>query len=198
MNRKALIALAVAVLAVIAVVVGVSLATQPSAAPSAVPGAASGGTSGAGNASTLLPVTSNPIHNTSTAPGLSVVSAIAENNVDPLTKQPIADRLQVTLKNTSASPLTGFEIFFTMTDAATHASESYYLPLSGLTLAAGATTDVYFDNQRAARHYAENKYSIYRTSKNKVDFAIEVSAQGVAVAKGSAVKGAGTGEVVGG
>ncbi len=194
MNRKALIAIVAASLAVVAVIVGVNVAGNSSAAPNS----ASGVTSSAGTASSLLPVTANPIHNTSTAPGLSIVTAIAENNVDPSTKQPIADRLQVTLKNSASSSLTGFEIFYTMTDAATHASESYYLPLTGLTLAAGATTDIYFDNQAGAQHYAENSYSLYRSSKNKVDFAIEVSANGVAVAKGSAVKGAGTGEVVGG
>ena len=194
MNRKALIAIVVAALAVVAVIVGVNVAGNSSAAPNA----ASGVTSAAGASSSLLPVTTNPIHNTSSAPGLSIVTAIAENNVDPSTKQPIADRLQVMLKNTSSSTLTGFEIFYTMTDAVTHASESYYLPLTGLTLAAGATTDIYFDNQAGAQHYPENNYSIYRSSKNKVDFSIEVSASGVAVAKGTAAKGAGTGEVVGG
>jgi hypothetical protein len=194
MNRKALIAAVVAAVAVVAVIVGVNVAGNSATAPNA----ASGVTSRAGTASSLLPVTANPIHNTSTASGLSITTAVAENNVDPSTKQPIADRLQVTLTNTSSSTLTGFEIFYTMTDAVTHASESYYLPLTGLTLAAGATTDIYFDGQAGAQHYAENSYSIYRSSKNKVDFAIEVSAQGVAVAKGTAVKGAGTGEVVGG
>ncbi len=193
MNRKALIAIVVAAVAVAAVIVGVNIAGNSAVTPNAA-----SVTSGAGPASTLLPVTSNPIHNTSTVPGLSIVTAIAENNVDPSTKQPIADRLQVTLKNTSPSTLTGFEIFYTMTDAVTHTSESYYLPLTGLTLAAGASTDTYFDNQAASHHYAENSYSIYRSSKNKVDFAIEVSATGVAVAKGTAIKGAGTGEVVGG
>lgn len=193
MNRKALIAIVVAAVAVVAVIIGINVAGNPSSGPNT----ASGGTSGA-RASALLPVTTDPIHNASTVPGLSIVTAIAENNVDPSTKQPIADRLQVTLKNTSSSTLSGFEIFYTMTDAVTRASESYYLPLAGLTLAAGATTDVFFDNQPGPRHYAENSYSIYRSSKNKVDFAIEVSAKGVAVAKGTAVKGAGTGEVVGG
>ena len=115
-----------------------------------------------------------------------------------MTKQPTADRLQVTLKNTSSASLSGFEIYYTMTDATTKQKESYYLPLTGLTLAAGATTDVFFDNQAATNHFAENTYSIYRSSKNQVDFAIEVSAKGVAIAKGTAVKSAGTGEVVGG
>lgn len=193
MNRKAIIAIVIAAVVIAVVAVGANIAAHLSTAPSA---SSAQPTTGAG--SSLLPVTSNPIQNTSTQPGLTIENAMAENNVDPSTNQPIPDRLQVTLKNSSAGSLTGFEIFYTMTDAVSHATESYYLPLRDLTLAAGATTTVFFDNERGVHHYAENRYSIYRSSKNKVDIAIEVSAQGVAIAKGTAVKGAGTGEVVGG
>lgn len=171
-------------------VTGIGLAGCTSSAPAAAPASTS--------ASPLLPVTTNPIVNPSTASGLSVVDAMAENNVEPSTKKPIGDRLQVTLKNTSAQMLSGFEIYYTMTDAKTKKSESYYLPLTGLTIASGASSTVFFDNQPRAGHYAENPFSIYRSSKNQVDFNIEVSAKGVAVAKGTAVKGAGTGEVAGG
>jgi hypothetical protein len=156
------------------------------------------GTSVATGGAAVLPVATNPIMNTSTVPGLTLVGAMAENNVDPATKQPTADRLQVQLKNTSSNPLSGFEIYYTMTEATTKKSESYYLPLTGLTLAAGAETTIFFDNQAGPNHFPENKFSIYRSSKNQVDFTIEVSAKGVAIAKGTAVKGAGTGEVVGG
>ncbi|TAM68575.1 MAG: hypothetical protein EPN48_11275 [Microbacteriaceae bacterium] len=162
-------------------------------------------TSGAGASSQtsdstphVLPTTKNPIVNTSTVPGLTVLQAVAENNVDPSTKKPIADRLQVTLKNSSTSTLDGFQIYYTMTDTKTHKSESYYQPLTGLTIAPGAVATVYFDNQHGANHYPENTFSIYRTSQNNVVFSIEVSAKGAAVATASAVKGKGTGEVVGG
>lgn len=182
--------------AAVAAIIAVSVVTAGANTPTAsnVPGAApaSAGTS------VLLPASSNPIKNTSTAPGLVLVSAEAENNVDPVTQKPTADRLQVQLKNTSSSTLSGFEIFYTMTDAKTKKSESYYLPLTGVSLAAGAKTTVYFDNLKGPNHFPENKFSIYRGSKNQVDFTIEVSAKGVAVAKGTAIKGAGTGEVVGG
>lgn len=195
MNRKALIALIVAAAAVIAaVVVGANIAAH-------VPTASNGSTTqtaSPGTASSLLPVKTNPIQNPSTQPGLSIENAMAENNVDPSTKQAIGDRLQITLKNSSTKTLTGFEVFYTMTDATTHASESYYLPLTDLTLPAEATTTVFFDNEKGPHHYAENRYSIYRSSTNKVDFAIQVSAKDAAIAKGSATKGAGTGEVVGG
>lgn len=184
-----------AAVAVAAIIIGSVIAAGVNGP--AAPSAASTSSTGAAGA-TVLPVSTNPITNTSTAPGLTVVSAMAENNVDPATKKPTADRLQVQLKNISSRTLSSFEIYYTMTDVTTKKSESYYLPLTGLSLAAGAETTVFFDNQTGPNHFPENKFSIYRSSKNRVDFSIEVSAKGVAIAKGTAVKGAGTGEVVGG
>jgi hypothetical protein len=176
-----------------AVIIGVNVANLSAAPRAAPPGVVS-----AGGATAVLPVSSNPISNTATASGLIVVNALAENNVDAKTNQPVADRLEVTLKNTSSNTINGFEIYYTMTDAVTKKSESYYLPLTGLSIAAGESATVFFDNQGGSNHYGENTFSIYRNSKNQVDFAIEVSAHGVAVAKGATVKSAGTGEVVGG
>lgn len=195
MKWKVIVPVAVVAVAVAAIItVSLVAAGANGTAPTSAAGASSSGAGGAA----VLPVASNPITNTNSAPGLVLVGAMAENNVDPATKKPIADRLQVQLKNTSSSTLTGFEIYYTTTDAKTKKAESYYLPLTGLTLASGAKTTVFFDNQSGANHFPENKFGIYRSSKNRVDFTIEVSAKGVAVAKGTAVKGAGTGEVVGG
>ncbi|MET4705914.1 hypothetical protein [Frigoribacterium sp. UYMn621] len=185
-----------ATIVAVAVVIGISVLGHGTNPPASAPGGSA--SPSVGGAATVLPVSTNPIVNASTAPGLSIVSAMAENNVDPATKKPIADRLQVTVKNSSANTLSGFEIYYTMTDATTKQSESYYVPLTGLTVAAGASATVFFDNQAGPNHYAENKFSLYRSSTNQVDFAVEVSAKGVAVAKGTAVKGKGTGEVVGG
>jgi hypothetical protein len=189
--------IAIAAVAVaVAVAIGIIVVGQGGSAPATAPNAAA--SPGAGGASAVLPVSTNPIVNASTTPGLTVVSAMAENNVDPATKKPIADRLQVTVKNSSASSLSGFEVFYTMTDATTKKSESYYVPLTGMTVAAGASATVFFDNQAGPNHFGENKFSLYRSSTNRVDFAIEVSAKGAALAHGTAVKGKGTGEVVGG
>ncbi len=193
MKSKIIIA---AVIVAVAVVIGIIVVGQGGSAPATAPNAAA--SPGAGGASAVLPVSTNPIVNASTTPGLTVVSAMAENNVDPATKKPIADRLQVTVKNSSSSSLSGFEVFYTMTDTTTKKSESYYVPLTGVTVAAGASATVFFDNQAGPNHFSENKFSLYRNSTNRVDFAIEVSAKGAALAHGTAVKGKGTGEVVGG
>lgn len=147
-------------------------------------------------ASVVLPVPSDPIVNTATAPTLSITYAAAENNIDQATGATIADRLEMTLKNTGTTPLTGFEVYYTMTDARTGKKESYYQKLTDLILAAGQASTVYFDNKTDPRHYPENSYSIYRTSTNQVDFAIQASATGAKIATATATKSPGTGEKV--
>ncbi|MDJ0349917.1 hypothetical protein [Cryobacterium sp. PH29-G1] len=146
----------------------------------------------AGNA--VLPVAANPIANPSTTPGLTIVSALAEDNVDPSSGAAITDRLQITVGNSTSKPLTNVETYYVMTDVTTGRSEAYYLALDGLTLAPNAETTFSFDNETGAGHYPENTFSLYRSSANQVDFTIQVSADGVQVANGTATKGAGTGE----
>lgn len=45
----------------------------------------------------------DPIVNTSTVPGLTIVSAAAEDNLDPATNAAVTDRLQVTVRNDTTS-----------------------------------------------------------------------------------------------
>lgn len=150
-------------------------------------------TSSTAGTGAVLPVTTNPITNTSTMPGMTIVSAAAEDNVDSAGTA-ITDRLQITIRNTTGNPLTNLETYYVMKDTTTAASEAYYLPLDGLTLAPNAETTISFDNETGAGHFPENTFSLYRSSTNQVDFTIQVSANGVQIANGTATKGAGTGE----
>jgi hypothetical protein len=150
--------------------------------------------SGASSSSaTVLPVTSDPISNNATAPGLKVSNVLLQNNTDA-SGATISDRLQFTVSNSTANPLTGVKVFYTMTDAKTKASESYYQPLTGLVVPAKGSVVVYFDNSGKPGHFPENKFSIYRSSLNKVGFTIEVSAPGLKIATGTGTKDAGAGE----
>lgn len=142
----------------------------------------------------VLPVKSDPIVNTSTAPGLTIVSAAAEDNVDPITNAAIDDRLQVTVRNDTTNELSTFEIYYVMKDVTTGRSEAYYQALTWFTLAAGATSTLSFDGESDPGHFPENTFSLYRSSKNQVDFTIEVSAAGVQVASATATKGSGAGD----
>lgn len=167
-------------------------------AASTPPVASSSSASSPGNTTdAVLPVDKNPIVNTSTAPGLSITYAAVEDNTDPDTGAPIDDRLQLALKNDTAADLTHIEVYYTMLDATTKATENYYADLGDLTLPAGQQTTIYFDNTGEKGHYPENKFSLYRSSKNEVQFTIEVSADGVKPAEAAAIKAPGTGEVPG-
>jgi nitrogen regulatory protein PII-like uncharacterized protein len=145
----------------------------------------------------VLPVKANPIQNTSEAAGLVITSVAAEDNADPVTNKPIADRLQITLKNTSTKQMSNLEIYYEMKDVKTGQQEAYYQALTGLQLAANESKTIYFDNESGAGHYPENKYSLYRSSQNEVDFTIQVSAPGFKIAPATTKKSAGTGETAG-
>ena len=142
----------------------------------------------------VLPVDANPIVNTSTTESLEITGTAVEDNEDPATNAPISDRLQLTLSNTGQEVLTGFEIYYEMTDAATGQKESYYQGLDGLEIGPGEEATIYFDNETGPGHYPENEFSLYRSSVNQVDFAIQVSAVGAKIATATAMKGAGTAE----
>ncbi len=146
----------------------------------------------------IVPVTKNPILNQSVQTGLSISMATVENNVDPVTKKDLTDFLLISVSNRSRKAATGLEIFYTMKDSVTKASESYYQKLTNITVKAGATANLYFDNGKAAGHFPENKFSLYRSSPNEVVFSIILSAKGLKIAKAVAIKSKGTGEVAGG
>jgi hypothetical protein len=125
----------------------------------------------------ILPVTSgNPITNNATAPGFAIASAIVENNTDPITKIITSDHLEVTLKNVASKDIAQFETYYSVKDLVTHVSDAYYTKLTGFVLKAGETRTFHFDNTGKVDHYRENNYSVYRTSKNAMQFDITVSA----------------------
>lgn len=155
------------------------------------------GVSGAGAANKpVVPVAKNPIVNTSKVAGISITSAMVQDNVDPVTKKAITDRLLIAVVNKGSKPATRFEIFYSMTDSVTKATENYYMPLTGFTVKAGATGYLNFDGKSGIGHFPENKFSLYRSSTNEVKFKIQLNADGYKTAKASAVKDKGTGEKV--
>jgi hypothetical protein len=197
MNRTTLATAGVSVLLAAAALTGCASTTSTASGTTPPAATATAGTTGGSVApGAVLPVGSDPIVNTASAPTLQITYAAVENNVDPSTNKTINDRLEVTLKNSGTTQLTGFEIYYTMTDVTTKAVENYYQKLDGLTIPAGQEQTVYFDNQAGPGRYPENTFSIYRSSKNQVDFTIQVSATGAKIATGTATKSVGTGEKV--
>ena len=196
MNRKAFSAIGASTLLAAIALTGCSSASSTTPAQPAGSSAAAAPAASAAPAGVVLPVASNPIVNTATAPTLEITYSMVEDNVDPATGKAIDDRLQLTLKNTGTAPLDGLEVYYEMTDVVTGQTEAYYQKLDGVTIPAGQETTVYFDNKTDPGHFPENQFSIYRSSTNEVDFAIQASAPGAKIATATAVKATGTGEKV--
>jgi len=187
MNVRTLLPLGAALLVAVPGLVGCGSDSSSSGSAQANP-------SSTAAQSTVLPVEENPILNPSTNPVLQVTYAALEDNVDPATGKAIDDCLELTLHNTGAEPLTDLEVYYEFTDVTTGNHEGYHQVLDGLEIPAGGETTVFFDNQSGPGHYPENAFSIYRSSTNQVDVAVQVSAPGTQIATATASKEAGTDE----
>ena len=135
-----------------------------------------GDTTPSASGSAVLPVTSNPIKNTSTTKALTIDSVLVENNVDA-SGTAADDHLEIAVTNSGSADLAGFEVYYTITDPKTSEAESYYTKLPGsFTVAPGANRVIHFDNTGAADHFPANQYSLYYTDANALDVSVEVSA----------------------
>lgn len=187
------------VLAAASVAVAASLAlgacSSGSGSSSTADGNSTTASIAAGSSDQVLPVTSNPIENTATAPDLHIDSVLVENNEDGA-GNPVDDHLEIAVSNSGSSDLSGFEVYTTFTDQTTGDTESYYTQLpADFTVAPGATRTIHFDDTGATDHFPANPYSLYATSTNALDVEVQVSAQGAAVQTATVTKDAGGAEV---
>lgn len=131
-------------------------------------------------ATPVLPVKENPIKNASTVQALKVDSVHVEDNADAAGKA-VNDHLEVTLSNAGKTPLSGFEFYYTYTDATTKVTESYYTKLPDtFTIPAGGKRVAHFDNTGAVDHFPVNKFSVFYSSKHALDGSVVASAAGAA------------------
>ncbi len=139
----------------------------------------------------VLPVTDNPISNTSTVQALKIDSVLVENNVDSSGKA-ASDHLEIALTNTGTNELTAFEVFSTFTDPTTSVTENYYTKLpTDFTIPAGGQRIAHFDNTGAPDHFPVNEFSLYYTDANALDVTVTVSATDAAVQTTTLQKDAG-------
>lgn len=124
-------------------------------------------------------VAANPIVQ-SGKPDAFTFTAKVEDNFDPATKKDVSDHLELEVKNTSGGPLKGFSIFYSITDEGTGKVESYYKPLTDLTLDKAASVAVNFDESGVAGNFRDNPNSSYRKSENAKTFTIQLAAEGFA------------------
>jgi hypothetical protein len=119
----------------------------------------------------------NPIQNTSTQEGFTIIDGKVENNVDNAGKV-INDHLELSLKNSAGKDIGDFEIYYQIIDVATGQKEGYYKKLTGFVLKAGETQTIHFDDGTGSGHFRANKNSLYYKSPNKLTFDVMVSASG--------------------
>lgn len=186
--RAALVATAAATALLVSACSG-SATTAASPAPAGTSASAGG---------QVVPVKSNPISNNSTAKSLTIAKLLVENNTDA-SGAAVSDHLQLDLRNTGTTTLSGFEVFYTFADAAAGKKESYYLKLpASFTIPVGGTKTANFDNTGAPGHFPVNKFSLYNTSKAALTVTVEVSATGAAPVTATAKKSPGGSENIGG
>jgi len=132
----------------------------------------------------------NPITETSTvALPIQIKDVRVEDNQT-------ADHLEITMRNTGAETLSGFDVYFTITDKKNGAQEGYYVNLDGLEIAAGESATIHFDNDvTTPNHYYGNMNGLYGTSANGLTFDITLHARGYAPLNFSVDKAEGTAEV---
>jgi hypothetical protein len=145
---------------------GLTAAVTAGCGSSSTPASSGGAAATTQPAKRILPVTGNPISRSGTASGLGITKVLVENNVSPDTGKAVDDHLEVVLENTSDKPLDQLELYYKISDPAKKLSEGYYTKLDGVTIPAGASRTVNFDNTGAKDHFPVNRFSLYYTDKN--------------------------------
>lgn len=135
--------------------------------------------------------TDNPIKETSTtALPIKIKDARLEDNAT-------ADHLEITILNNGKQDLSNFDIYYTITDKVDHKKvEAYYQKLDGLTIKAGETITLHFDNDvKQPGHFYGNMNGLYGTSVNGLTFAVQLHSNGYQPAAFNVEKAKGTAEV---
>ena len=107
-----------------------------------------------------------------------------------------ADHLEIALTNTGKDELKSFDIYCTITDKVDNNKEAYYQKLDGLSIKAGETKTIHFDNKvKEQGHYYGNMNGLYGTSKNGLTFNVLLHNSGYKPLEFSVDKAKGTAEV---
>ena len=132
----------------------------------------------------------------STGPvGFKITNLLVENNYDPVVKHDAPDHLEIEIQNTAGKDIISLVTNYTITDLTTNQKEAYIHPLSGLTLNAGETISIHFDQAEGPGHFRANPNGLYCTSKNELRFSVMISANGYEAQNAEVKKDAGGAEV---
>jgi hypothetical protein len=127
--------------------------------------------------------------------GFRIANLMVENNYDPIAKHDAPDHLEIELQNTVGKDINNLAAYYTITDSTSNQKEAYVHPLDGLTLKAGETINIHFDQIEGAEHFRANPNGLYYTSKNELHFSVTIIASGYEAQNAEVNKDAGGAEV---
>ncbi len=128
----------------------------------------------------------SPLPQNGKAGGIAIKSAIVENNEDPKTHKGVDDHLELQLQNLTGADINGVEVFVTLKDSVTGATENTYRKLAGVIIAKKGVATLHFDPKGTVdfaavtdRFRANPNSALYKTPNEKT-LKIEVAAAGFA------------------
>ena len=122
----------------------------------------------------------NPIDAAGAPAPFTVKEALVENNYNYAAKKAATDHLELLIANSGTAPLTGFSIYYSITDADSGKVEGTFRKLDGFSVPAGGEARIHFDEGTEAGHFRANPNSIYATSQAAKTFSVTVKADGFA------------------
>ncbi|UFI06854.1 hypothetical protein [Roseibium aggregatum] len=121
----------------------------------------------------------SPIKQEGAKPSYRIGELLVENNYDPEEKADAPDHLEIQLLNDGAKPLSGYTVFYTITDADSGAKETYVLH-PDITVPAKGEARIHVDEGTAPGHLRANPNSIYVTSLAGKHVTASIQANGFA------------------
>ena len=124
-----------------------------------------------------------------------ITKVLVEDNYDSSKKRDAPDHLEICLKNTGDKDITGFQVYYTITDVKTHKTQSYLVALTGFTLKKHESKKVHIDISGRKGHFRANPNSLYYTSTNQREVKVLVITLGHKAKTAMVKKDAGGAEV---
>lgn len=108
----------------------------------------------------------------------TIKEALVENNYDYAARKDATDHLELLVTNPTSAPLTGFSIYYTITDKDLGTKEAYFRKLDGFSVPAGGEARIHFDDSGLPGHFRANPNSIYASTQSAKLFTVELKADG--------------------
>ena len=122
----------------------------------------------------------NPLDISGAPSTFAIKEALVENNYDYSAKKDATDHLELLVTNSGSVALSGFSIYYSITEADTGKVEGTFRKLDGFSVPAGGEARIHLDDGAVAGHFRANPNSIYITSQAAKTVTLVLKADGFA------------------